>query len=75
MKATCVFKKHYDHYVEVTKNVSFNVICLYFRQAFIKNLHKVRLLWWGIDCTYYCWFSVWSKNMFSVFLEKYDLTL
>ena len=83
MKANCVLENIMtilqQIYVEVVKNVIFNVICVYFRQVFIKNLHKMCLVWWAIDCTYYYWFLVFgnnnSKNMFSMSLEKYDLTL
>ena len=33
-------------YDEVTKNVSFNVTCVYFRQVFIKNL-SIKFVWFG----------------------------
>ena len=38
-------------YVKVTKNVHFNVISVYFKQVFVKNVHKICLVWWAIDCT------------------------
>ena len=62
-------------YVEVNKNVSFNVILVYFRQVFKKNLHKICLVWWPIDCTISLVFYNNLKNMFSMSLGKYDLTL
>ena len=41
-------------YDEVTKNVSFNVICVYFRQVFIKNL-SIKFVWfsgqWNVPTT------------------------
>ena len=72
---TTILPQSYD---EVPKNVSFNVICVYFRQVFINNL-SIKFVWfsgqWNVPTTIGLVFGNIAKNIFSMSLGKNDLTL
>ena len=58
--------------VEVTKNVHFNVICVYFRQFLMKNLEMICLVGWTLALREKCLYAELFWSAFSRIRTEYE---